>query len=191
MKHAKESPIAAPITVQSLVQIEELTVEEFAGTKTLQDVTTLGLVHQGMLKPHAVQKPVVRIEGANQLHKIVMDQPKSVEQVQNRGMTMHAVWVSNVMAGNVLIKTRKRKLPKSRLAGGKEGDVTHRTGRNVVVESANVLKVHAGRIQTRMTKRMHVHTKGIVETQQNHFVKKGDALPKPIQKIAQILPAKT
>ena len=72
MKHAEESQIVAPITVQNLVQIEGLAAEEFAGTKTLQDVTTLGLVQTGMLKPFAAQKSVI-IESANQLHKIVMD----------------------------------------------------------------------------------------------------------------------
>ena len=72
MKHAEESQIVAPITVQNLVQIEGLAAEEFAGTKTLQDVTTLGLVQTGMLKPFAAQKSV-KIESANQLHKIVMD----------------------------------------------------------------------------------------------------------------------
>ena len=150
MKHAKESPIAAPITVQSLVQIEELTVEEFAGTKTLQDVTTLGLVHQGMLKPHAVQKPVVQTEGANQLHKIVMDQPKAVGQVQNRGMTRHAVWVSNVMGGNVLMKTRKKKLPMNRLAWGKDGIVQERKDKIVAVGRKTVLGTNARRMQMRL-----------------------------------------
>ena len=99
-------------------------------------------------------------------------------------LLLHAI----VVQGNVL--TMKKKLPKSRPAGGKEGDVPERTGKIVVVEKANVLKINARRIKTRMTKRRHVHTKGIVETLQDQFVEIKNALLKPRQKIPQILPAR-
>ena len=99
-------------------------------------------------------------------------------------LLLHAI----VVQGNVL--TMKKKLPKNRPAGGKEGNVPDRTGRNVVVESANVLKVNARRMQTRLTKRRHVHTVRIVETLQDQFVEIKNALLKPRQKIPQILPAR-
>ena len=150
MKHAKKSQIAAPITVQSLVQIEGLTAEEFAGTKTLQDVTTLGLVHMGMLKQYAAQKSV-KVEGANQLQTIVMDQPKPVGKEHHAGTQRHAVWVYNVMGGNVLMKTRKKKLPMDRLAWGEDRIVQERKDKIVAVGQKTVLGTNARRMQMRLT----------------------------------------
>ena len=80
-----------------------------------------------------------------------------------------------VVQGNVL--TRKKKLPKSRPAWGKERNVPERTGKIVVVEKANVLKVNARRMQTRLTKRTNVQTIRIVETLQDQFVEIKNACP--------------
>ena len=73
MKHAEESQIAAQITAQRLALIQDKAVEVFVGTKTLQNVTTLGLVLQGLLKRNAAQKSVVLIDSVNQLKMVVMD----------------------------------------------------------------------------------------------------------------------
>ena len=86
-------------------------------------------------------------------------------------LPLHAM----VVQGNVL--TLKKKLPKSRPAWGKERYVPERTGKIAVVEKANVLKVHARRIKTRMTKRMHVHAIVSVETLQDRFVEIENACP--------------
>ena len=73
MKHAEKSQIAAQITVQRLALMLGKAVEVFVGTKTLQNVTTLGLVLQGLLKRNAARKSVVLIDSVNQLKMVVMD----------------------------------------------------------------------------------------------------------------------
>ena len=64
---------------------------------------------------------------------------------------MHAVWVSNVMGGNVLMKTRKKKLPKDRLAWGETRIVQERKEKNVAVGLQTVLGTNARRMQMRLT----------------------------------------
>ena len=73
MKHAEKSQIAAQITVQRLALMLGKAVEVFVGTKTLQNVTTLGLVLQGLLKRNAARKSVVLIDSVNQLKMVVVD----------------------------------------------------------------------------------------------------------------------